>query len=285
MTFNEIFTTIEQGIQSVYDSEHYRDYLETLSRFPSYSLNNCILIARQKPEATFVAGYQTWKKKFSRNVRKGEKGIRILAPIRQKKQEEEKEEPKTILRFRVISVFDISQTEGEPLPTSLVSMLDSSVEDYEEFLEALELASPVPVRFQAMHSAANGYFDARERVIYLKQGMPQLQTIKTLLHECAHALMHSEAEDMSRAAMEVEAESVAYTVCRHYGLDTGSYSFGYLAAYSSSRELPELRASMERIHTASSVLIRNIDLVRSPGLAEARDIGTLADRGIEALLA
>ena len=285
MTFNEIFTTIEQGIQSVYDSEHYRNYLETLSRFPSYSLNNCILIARQKPEATFVAGYQTWKKKFSRNVRKGEKGIRILAPIRKKKQEGETEEEENTLRFRIISVFDISQTEGEPLPTSLVSVLDSSVEDYEEFLEALELASPVPVRFQAMHSAANGYFDARERVIYLKQGMPQLQTIKTLLHECAHALMHNEAEDMSRAAMEVEAESVAYTVCRHYGLDTGSYSFGYLAAYSSSRELPELRASMERIHTASSVLIRNIDLVRSRGLAEAHDIGTLADREIEALLA
>lgn len=267
MNFNEVFQTIERGICDVYDSKRYRQYLRVMSRFPSYSLNNTILIFSQKPDATLVAGYQAWRTKFHRNVRRGEKGIRILAPVstRRKTDTEEEEPVKPATCFRAVSVFDISQTEGEPLPVYMEETLEGSVDDYEDFLEVLEMCAPVPVRFASISGNARGYFNARRQEIVLRKGMTQLQTIKTLVHEIAHSMMHQgDDADLSRRQKEIEAESVAYILCSHYGLDTGSYSFGYLAGYSSSRDMPELRASMERIHTASSVLISKIDLMRMP---------------------
>ncbi len=263
MNFYEVYQSIEDGIRDVYQSDRYQQYLKTMSRFPSYSLNNCILIFQQKPEATLVAGYQAWRKKFERNVRKGEKGIRILAPIRKKTEEDEKE----TIGFRTINVFDISQTAGKPLPSYMDDRLEGTVEDYEEFLEQLEQISPVPVRFDEIRNKAHGYYSKKEKEIVLRTDMTQLQTVKTLVHEIAHAHLHNEKQDrkkLSRAQKEIEAESVAYILCSHYGLDTGSYSFGYLAGFSSSAELKELKGSMERIHRTSSEMIRDLEHLRHP---------------------
>ena len=266
MTFNDVFQTIEEGIRDVYRSDQYQNYLQTMARFTNYSLNNCILIFQQKPDATLVAGYQAWKRKFGRNVKKGERGIRILAPVRSRIKAEESEEDVPVLRFRTVSVFDLSQTEGDPLPSFMNERLEGTVDDYEDFLEQLELLSPVPVSFEPLDTV-HGYFSSLEQRIVLNTGMTQLQTVKTLIHEIAHSCLHGEADkgtELSRARKEIEAESVAYIICRHYGLDTGEYSFRYLAGYSSSDELPELRASMERIHLASSRLIRSLDALRCP---------------------
>ena len=264
MNFYEIYQSIEDGIRDVYQSDRYQNYLKTMSRFPSYSLNNCILIYQQRPDATLVAGYQAWRRNFERSVRKGERGIRILAPIRRKKKKEEEEEPQSV-GFRMISVFDVSQTIGKPLPSYMDDRLEGTVEDYEEFIEQLEQISPVPVRFDAIKGNAHGYYSKKKQEIVLRTDMTQLQTVKTLAHEIAHAKLHSETEEpaaLSRAQKEIEAESTAYIICSHYGLDTSSYSFGYLAGFSSSAELKELRGSMERIHRASSDMIRDLDLLR-----------------------
>ena len=267
MNYDEIFQTIENGIRSVYESDRYRRYLETMSRFHAYSLNNCLLIFAQKPEATLVAGYQTWRKRFGRHVRYGEKGIRILAPVRNTRTEDEEKEAEDAVRFKTIAVFDISQTEGDPLPTYMNDTLNGTVEDYERFLEQLKLVSPVPVTFDPSAMASHGYYRADQNRIVIKAGMTELQTVKTLLHEIAHACLHNKAcggDALSREQKEIEAESTAYIICRHFGLDTGEYSFGYLAGYSSTKELPELRSSMERIRLTSDRLIRQIEILRRP---------------------
>ena len=266
MEFNEVFQTIERGIRNVYDSSRYREYLKTMSHFHSYSLNNCLLIFEQKPDATLVAGYHTWRRRFGRHVKAGEKGIRILAPVRKETETEDGEEQE--IRFKTIPVFDISQTDGDPLPTYMNDTLYGSVSDYELFLDQLKLVSPVPVRFEQGPMNAHGYFRDDQSVIVLKEGMPQLQTVKTLVHEIAHACLHSRSaggEKLSREQKEIEAESIAYIICSHFGLDTGEYSFGYLAGYSSTRDLPELRDSMERIRSASDSQIRQIEALRHPG--------------------
>ena len=266
MNFYEIYQSIEDGIRDVYQSDRYQQYLKTMSRFPSYSVNNCILIYQQRPDATLVAGYQSWRKNFERTVRKGERGIRILAPIRRKKKEED-EEVSDSVGFRTISVFDVSQTVGKPLPSYMDDRLEGTVEDYEEFIEQLELISPVPVRFDEIKGSAHGYYSKKKQEIVLRTDMTQLQTVKTLVHEIAHAKLHNETEGqklLSRAQKEIEAESTAYIICNHYGLDTSSYSFGYLAGFSSSAELKELRDSMERIHRASAEIIEDLEHLRHP---------------------
>ena len=283
----EITEKLEQGIAGIFESEQYADYLKTLSKFHNYSLNNTILIAMQKPDASHIAGYTAWKSNFERQVKKGEKGIKILAPSPFKiKKEMEKIDPDTrrpvigadgkpvteekeitIPAFKVVSVFDVSQTEGKELPTIGVDNLTGSVEQYKDFFAALEKASPVPVAFENIESGANGYYHLEDKRIAIREGMSELQTLKTAIHEIAHSRLHDidvnalkdEQQRVDRRTREVEAESIAYTVCQHYGLDTSDYSFGYVAGWSSNKELAELKSSLETIRTAAAELITEID--------------------------
>lgn len=283
----EITARLEQGIMEMFNSERFREYLQVMSQFHRYSLRNTILIAMQKPDATRVAGFNTWKTKFGRTVKKGEKGIRILAPAPQKiKQEQEKLDPKTKLpiigedgepvreekeivipRYKIVSVFDVSQTEGKELPDIAVDELTGSVERYEDFFAALKAVSPFPITFAAIPGEAHGYCDYMSNCIVVDEGMSELQTLKTTIHEIAHAKLHdTNAEGQTekrvradRQTKEVQAESVAYTVCQHYGLDTSDYSFGYVVSWSSGRTLPELNSSLEIIHRAADEIISGID--------------------------
>lgn len=286
----EIIEKLEQGVKDVFQSENYKNYLKTMAKFYHYSLNNTILIDMQRPGATLVAGHQAWQQKFGRRVKPGEKGIRILAPMPKKvKEKQEVFDPETgellenaqgdpvtetvekvkLYGFRVVTVFDISQTEGKELPSLGVQELSGNVEQYETFLKAIQAVSPVPVTMEAIRGTEKGYFSLLEQRIVLKEGMSQTQTIKTAIHELAHAKLHGEipktddtdavASQKSRETKEVEAESVAYTICQHYGIETSDYSFGYIAGWSSGRELKELKASLETIRTASAQLIRDLD--------------------------
>lgn len=282
----EITDKLESGIAGIFESEQYADYLKTLSKFHDYSLNNTILIAMQKPDASHVAGFNTWKNEFERNVMKGQKGIKIIAPSPYKvKVKQEKTDPATgkpvigadgkpvteeaerkIPAYKVVSVFDVSQTEGKELPTIGVDVLTGDVEQYKDFFAALEKASPVPVAFENIEGDANGYYHQIDKRIAIDEGMSELQTLKTTIHEIAHARLHDidapEQDEQPRAdkrTREVEAESVAYTVCQHYGLDTSDYSFGYVAGWSSGKELTELKASLETIRTTAAALITEID--------------------------
>lgn len=280
---------LETGIQNLFESDQYKQWLTTMSRFHNYSLNNTILIAMQKPDATLVAGYTAWQNQFGRQVLKGEKAIRILAPTPyKKKMEVEATDPHTgeILKnpdgstkkeiqevlmpaFKVVSVFDVSQTEGRELPSLGVNELTGDVQQFEIFMEALKQTCPVPIAFEKIDSGAKGYFHTVENRIALQEGMSQVQTIKTAIHEMAHQKLHSitpkdtkeipAEEKLSRNHKEVEAESVAYTVCQHYGIETSDYSFAYIAAWSQGKETPELKASLNRIRTAASELITAID--------------------------
>ena len=275
----EITDRLETGIQELFDSDRYKAYLTTMAKFHNYSFNNTLLIAMQGGQ--LVAGFNKWKDTFHRTVKKGEKGIKILAPAPYKvKQKMEKldEQGKPILdkdgkplteektvqipAFKVVSVFDVSQTEGEPLPTIAVNELSGSVQDYQDFFKALEQASPVPIGFEGIEGGAHGYFHLLDNRIAIQEGMSQLQTIKTAIHEIAHAKLHAidpdDPEQTNRPdsrTREVQAESVAYAVCQHYGLDTSEYSFGYVAGWSSGRELAELKASLEIIRSAAHELI------------------------------
>lgn len=286
---DEITERLEQGIAEVFNSERYKEYLQVMSKFHNYSFNNTMLIAMQKPDASLVAGYNAWKNKFGRNVMKGEKGIRILAPAPYTiHQSIEKKDPQTgkteigadgnpvmetrevqIPSFKVVSVFDVSQTEGRELPDPVVSELTGDVEEYEKFYAALEKTSPVPMDFEKIEGSAHGYYSQTEKHIVINEGMSELQTLKTAIHEIAHAKLHDidlnilhsqDSQDRpDRRTREVQAESIAYTVCQHYGLDTSEYSFGYIADWSSGRELPELKASLETIRNTASELIKDID--------------------------
>ena len=348
----EITDKLEQGIKELFESERFKEYLRTMSKFYHYSFSNTLLIAMQKPEATYVAGYTSWQRNFDRQVMKGEKGIKILAPAPYKaKEEREKSDPSTqkpvldadgnpvtetveVMRpaFKVVSVFDISQTDGKELPDIIVDELSGSVENYTAFFEALKQESPVPISFEDIPGGAKGYFSPVENRIAIQEGMSEIQTIKTAIHEIAHAKLHSidrpepeptwkivmvseggtkrdffsgfasEAEanaaaehegwrfvdenrfewrleveedtsavqDMrkDRHTKEVEAESVAYTVCQRYGIETSDYSFGYIAGWSSGKETKELKGSLETIRKTAAEMIDSVDAKLKVLLAE-----------------
>ena len=284
----EITDRLEQGIKELFDSDRYKEYLRVMSKFHNYSFNNTLLIAMQKPDASLVAGFQSWKNNFKRNVVKGEKGIKILAPSPFKiKQEMEKIDPATqkpvigadgkpvkeekeitIPAFKVVSVFDVSQTEGKELPDIAVDMLTGDVERFKDVFAALEKTSPVPIGFEKIEGNSHGYYHLEEKRIAIDEGMSELQTIKTAIHEIAHAKLHDidpnapkeeQADRPDRRTREVQAESVAYAVCQHYGLDTSDYSFGYVAGWSSGRELDELKSSLETIRSTAAEIINSID--------------------------
>ena len=284
----EITNRLEQGIMELFDSDRYKEYLRVMSKFHNYSFNNTLLIAMQKPDASLVAGFQSWKNNFKRNVVKGEKGIKILAPSPFKiKQEMEKIDPATqkpvigadgkpvkeekeitIPAFKVVSVFDVSQTEGKELPDIAVDMLTGDVECFKDVFAALEKTSPVPIGFEKIEGNSHGYYHLEEKRIAIDEGMSELQTIKTAIHEIAHAKLHDidpnapkeeQAGRPDHRTREVQAESVAYAVCQHYGLDTSDYSFGYVAGWSSGRELDELKSSLETIRSTAAEIINSID--------------------------
>ena len=284
----EITDRLEQGIMELFDSERYKEYLRVMSKFHNYSFNNTLLIAMQKPDASLIAGFTAWKNQFQRNVKKGEKGIIIIAPSPFKiKQETEKIDPQTqkpvigrdgkpvteekeitIPAYKVVSVFDVSQTEGKELPDIAVDALTGDVEQYSDFFAALEKTSPVPIGFEKIEGGAHGYYHLEDKRIALDEGMSELQTLKTAIHEIVHAKLHDidlnapkdeQQPRVDRRTREVEAESVAYTVCQHYGLDTSDYSFGYVAGWSSGRELAELKSSLETIRSAAADIINSID--------------------------
>ena len=265
----EILDQLEKGVAEVFESDRFKEYLTCMSKFHNYSFNNTLLIAMQRPDATLVAGFNAWKDKHGRMVKKGEKGIKILAPYKYKvdaEPEHEGEESKTIERtgFKPTYVFDVSQTEGKELPSIAVSELSGDVNEYNKFLRALRIICPVPIDFEDIQDGLKGYFSDSENRIAIKKGMSQIQTIKTLIHETAHAMLHSSAAEnkdypTDRRAKEVEAESVAFTVCKRYGLDTEDYSFGYIAGWSSGKDTKELKASLERIKDTADKMITGID--------------------------
>ena len=289
----EIVDSIENGIKELFESDKYRQYLATMSRFHRYSVNNTMLIYMQRPDATHVAGFNKWRDQFGRNVLKGEKGIRIIAPTPYKKKIEEiKTDPETnapvldadgkaiieekeirIPMFKVVSVFDVSQTAGKPLP-QLAADLSGNVQQYEVFMEALRRASPVPMEIKPVARDTDGFFSIKAQSITIRAGMSEVQTVCAAVHEIAHAKLHDYehmtelADDgetilvpgeKSRNTEEVEAESISYAVCQYYGIETGENSFGYIATWSKGKELKELRASLETINKTASELITDID--------------------------
>ena len=283
----EITDKLEQGLKELFESERFKEYLKTMSKFYNYSFNNTLLIAMQKPDATLIAGYTAWQRNFDRHVMKGEKGIKILAPAPYKVQEErEKLDPATqkpvldkdgkpvtetveVTRpaFKVVSVFDVSQTDGKELPDIAVDELTGSVENYAAFFDALKELSPVPIAFENITDGAKGYFSHVENRIAIQEGMSEIQTIKTAIHEIAHAKLHAVTpgekvapeDKKDRRTKEVEAESVAYTVCQRYGIETSDYSFGYIAGWSSDKETKELKGSLETIRKTAAEMITGID--------------------------
>ena len=289
----EIVDSIENGIKELFESDKYQQYLSTMSRFHRYSANNTMLIYMQRPDATHVAGFNKWRDQFGRNVLKGEKGIRIIAPTPYKKKVEEiKTDPETnapildadgkaiieekeirIPMFKVVSVFDVSQTSGKPLP-QLAADLSGNVQQYEVFMEALRRASPVPMEIKPVARDTDGFFSIKAQSITIRAGMSEVQTVCAAVHEIAHAKLHDYehmtelADDgetilvpgeKSRNTEEVEAESISYAVCQYYGIETGENSFGYIATWSKGKELKELRASLETINKTASELITDID--------------------------
>ena len=289
----EITAGIEKGIMELFESDRYRNYLTTMSRFHKYSLNNVMLIHAQRPDATLVAGFSKWKNSFGRHVKKGEKGIQILAPTPYKiKVDKEKLDPDTKLpmlddegkpiteekevtipMFKVVSVFDVAQTEGKPLPQISFS-LTGDVAQYEVFMEALRRTSQVPITIEPMEPGMDGYFHLEKQAIFLREGMSQVQTVCAAIHEMAHSRLHNYEKmteladdgetilvpgEKDRNTEEVEAESISYAVCQYFGIETADNSFGYIASWSQGKELKELRASLETINKTSSELISGIE--------------------------
>ncbi|MDD3228235.1 MAG: YodL domain-containing protein [Oscillospiraceae bacterium] len=290
----EITDSIETNIKDLFQSDRYMQYLRTMSRFHKYSVNNTMLIYMQRPDATLVAGFNKWRDQFERNVVKGEKGIKIIAPTPYKKKiEEMKRDPDTnapildadgnavmeektiqIPMYKVVSVFDVSQTDGKPLP-ELAANLTGNVENYEVFMEALRRSAPVPIAFEPMAADMDGYFSNTDQRIAIREGMSEVQTVSAAVHEIAHSKLHNRElpqpteevtnsdspvpKPKSRETKEVEAESISYAVCAYYGIATGENSFGYIATWSKNKELPELRASLDTINKTASGLISDID--------------------------
>lgn len=259
----EITEKLEQGVKDVFSSDKYIEYLKFMSKFYNYSVNDIILIMMQKPEASLVAGYKAWQTKFKRQVRKGEKGITILAPCQHKvvvgEDEDGNDIEKKWMSFRAVKVFDVSQTDGEELPTGCVTALNGDVTGFNELFDKLVKVSPVSVEIANIEGRANGYFSSAEKRIVVKEGMSEQQTIKTLVHEISHAILHDkedgEEKEADRNTREVQAESVAYTVCSMLGLDTSDYSFGYVAGWSSDKDAKELSASMEVIRKTAKGIV------------------------------
>ena len=282
----EITDKLEAGLKALFEGDNFRNYLNTMSKFHNYSFNNTMLIALQKPDATYVAGFNSWKKNFERSVNKGEKGIKIFAPAPYKmKKEQTKIDPDTELpvldkdgkpvieevevtipAFKVVSVFDVSQTNGKELPTLGVDELKGDVENFEKFFGVLKEVSPVPIKFDDIDGSAKGFYHHEDKAITVKTGMSDVQTIKTAIHEIAHAKLHDrdlvkadiENPKKDRNTEEVEAESIAYTVCQHFGIDTSDYSFAYVASWGSGIDTPELKSSLETIRSTASELITQI---------------------------
>lgn len=278
----EITDKLEQGLENLFQSENYKNYLKTMSKFTTYSLNNTLLIAMQKPDATTVAGYSKWTK-LNRHVVKGSKAIKIIAPCPYKKKVEkdvtdadgqtvmgkndkpikEKTE-KVLMGFKIVNVFDYSQTEGEPLP-EIVHKLDGTVDGYTDFLDALKQFSPVSIDFKSIEGSANGYYHLADKNIIIDDGMSQIMNCKTAIHEITHALLHDRDNGLEKDALpdketkEIQAESVAYTVCQYYGIDSSDYSFGYIAGWSSGRDLKELKSSLEIIRQTAQIIITGVD--------------------------
>lgn len=275
---SEIQERLMNGTKEIYESGKWAEYISVMSKFPNYSINNCILIASQCPHASYVCGYKKWNE-FNRNVLKGESGIMIFAPIKGKVEVEEpkfdeKNQPvlnadgtqttEKVMReyksFRPCYVFDLSQTEGEPLPT-LASRLEGGVEDYEKLKEVLISISPVPITFEEVPGSANGFYSPTEMRIVVQDGMPELQTIKTMLHEISHATYgHGGKDDKwDKQSKEIQAESTAFWVAGMLGLDTGDYSFGYITGWSKDREVSELKENLELIKNTANDLVTKID--------------------------
>lgn len=279
----ELLEQAEQGTKAVFESENYRNYLATMSKFHSYSFRNSLLILMQKPEATHVAGYAAWKKKFNRQVQRGESGIQIVGYSPRKvnvEQEKKDSSGNTIIgadgkpvmekvtrqvpSYVPVSVFDVSQTEGEPLP-QLVNELNGSVEAYQDLMQAIRDVSPFPVSFEEIQGGAKGFCDPVTQRIVIQQGMSEAQSVKTAIHEVTHADLHAPEQNLiladrtDRRTREIEAESTAFVVCEHYGIDTSDYTFPYLASWSSSKELAELQSSLETIQKQAGDLIDKID--------------------------
>ena len=290
----EITERLEQGVKDIFTSEMYTMYLRTMAKFHNYSFNNTLLIAMQRPDATLVAGFQAWKNKFNRYVKKGEKGIQIIAPAPIKEVEErekidkdtglavlnENGEPEmermeyVIPRFRVTTVFDVSQTDGEPLPLLEVNELTASVKDYALLTAAIEQVSPVPIRFDEIEGEAKGYYSDIEKEICVQTGMGESQTIKTMIHEVAHAMLHNSdlmeqrGEEKDRLTKETEAESIAFTVCSALGIDTSDYSFPYVASWASGKELKELKDSMDTIRLTAADFLEKLEAAVAERSAE-----------------
>jgi len=285
MTMDDIMKKLEEGVEEYFTSEKYTEFLSVMSKFTQYSFNNTLLIASQRPDATLVAGYHAWMTKFSRRVKAGERGIRIVAPVSEKKKEEiVQRDPKThevildengdpvkktvernVPKFRIITVFDVSQTEGKELPTVGVQKLTAEVPRFEDMMEAVKKLSPVPIGFEDIQGEANGYYHQEEKRIAIKSGLSESQTLKTAIHEVTHARLHD--RDRMKAHQvtkndherEVEAESVAFVVCKRFGLDTGDYSFPYISSWSSEKSLSELRRSMDQIRKTAGLMIEGME--------------------------
>ena len=281
----EITAKLENGIKSIFESEQYKKCLDTFSKFHNYSFNNCLLIAMQKPDASHVGGFNFWRDEMKRPVMKGEKGIKILAPAPFKTtktvdavdtngqpvygkdgKREKIEQEITVPAFKVATVFDVSQTDGEPLPALGVNELVGSVDKYKDFFDALEKTSSVPVAFEAITSGAKGYYHQEDKRIAINEGMSELQNLKTLIHEIAHSRLHDIDKNApiseprpDRRTREVEAEGIAYTVCKHYGLDTSEYSFGYVATWSGDKQLDTLKSSLDTIRKEADAIINEVD--------------------------
>ena len=276
---DSIMQNLETGVAELFTSERYQEYLKTMSKFHNYSFNNTLLIAMQRPDATLVTGYRNWQS-MGRQVKKGEKGITIIAPAPIKRKKEQavldqdqkpvigpdgkpktEEVEVTLPCFKAITVFDIEQTTGEPIQTLAPEILTAAVEDFDLFLEAIREISPVPIRFDAIEGSANGYYHNLDKEIVIKKEMSQSQTLKTAIHETAHARLHdkeimeNQGIEKDRLTKEVEAESVAYCVCSAFELDTSEYSFPYIAGWSSGKEMRELKASMDVIRKTAGEMI------------------------------
>ena len=277
----EILEKLDQGLTELFNSEAYKNYLKTMSKFHNYSFNNTLLIAMQRPDASLVAGYTDWQRKFHRQVQQGEKGIYIIAPSPYKKEVEKeiknpttgkmelKKVEVTIPAYKAVAVFDVSQTDGEEIPTLVVNELIGEVENWERLKGVLTELSPVPVSYEKLTDGSKGYYSLTDKKIVIKEGMEQKQELKTLIHEVAHALLHDkdgsliegveESKGIDSRTREVQAESVAYSVCQHLGIDTSEYSFGYIAGWSSGKDKKELKASMETIRKTTNHMMMGIE--------------------------
>lgn len=289
---SQIQEKLEAGVREIFDSEKYKDYISTMAKFPHYSINNCILIVSQCPEASHVCGYKKWQTDFNRVVNRNEHGIMIIAPMTYKADVEEavfdsenhpvldsngKQVTETVTRefqgFRPAYVFDVSQTSGAPLPT-LATMLSGGVEDFEKMKDILIAISPVPISFEEITGGANGYFSPATQSIVVKEGMSELQTIKTMIHEIAHATLgHGGKDDKwDRETKEVQAESVAYWVTQMVGLDTSDYSFGYISGWSKDREVTELKENLDLIKTTADKISADLERELSKNVEQTEDL-------------